>query len=176
MPKGHLPVVSYLAVPVVSRSGEVHGGLFFGHDEPGVFTAEAEEVVVSIAAHAAIAIDNAELLQAAEREVKVRRQTERAAQQLAAIVASSEDAILSIDLKGVIASWNAGAERLYGYTVDEAVGRPVTLLIPENRAGEEAEILAQIRAGRHVDHFETIRRRKDGGPRSGLIEDLADSR
>lgn len=163
MPKGHLPVVSYLAVPVISRSGDVHGGLFFGHDEPGVFTAAAEEVVVSIAAHAAIAIDNAELLQAAEREVKVRRQTERAAQQLAAIVESSEDAIFSMDLSGVIASWNAGAERLYGYTADEAVGRPVTLLIPENRLGEESEILSQIRAGRRVDHFETIRRRKDGG-------------
>jgi PAS domain S-box-containing protein len=65
MPKGHLPVVSYLAVPVVSRSGEVHGGLFFGHDRPGVFTEESERIVESIAASAAVAIDNARLLQTA---------------------------------------------------------------------------------------------------------------
>ncbi|HEV7323326.1 MAG TPA: PAS domain S-box protein [Ensifer sp.] len=162
MPKGHLPVVSYLAVPVVSRSGEVHGGLFFGHDQPGVFTAESEIAVASIAAHAAIAIDNAQLLKAAEREVAVRRDAERAIQQLAAIVESSEDAILSMDLDGMIMSWNASAERLYGYTAQEAVGSPVTLLIPADRLGEELEILAQIRAGHRVDHFETLRQRKDG--------------
>ncbi len=162
MPKGHLPVVSYLAVPVTSHSGEVHGGLFFGHDEPDVFTAEAEETVISIAAHAAIAIDNAQLFRAKEREVSERRQAERAAQQLAAIVESSEDAILSMDLNGVIASWNAGAERLYGYADEEVIGRPVTLLIPADRLGEELDILAQIRAGDRVDHFETVRRRKDG--------------
>jgi PAS domain S-box-containing protein len=67
MPKGHLPVVSYLAVPVVSRSGEVHGGLFFGHDRPGVFTSDSEHIVEAIAANAAIAIDNARLLQNALR-------------------------------------------------------------------------------------------------------------
>ena len=163
MPKGHLPVVSYLAVPVLSRSGDVHGGLFFGHDLPGVFTSETEATVTSIAAHAAIAIDNAHLLKAAEQELTIRRATERAAQQLAAIVESSEDAILSMDLNGVITSWNAGAERLYGYTVEEAVGSPVTLLIPEDRLGEELEILAKVRAGQRVDHFETFRQRKDGG-------------
>src|SRR3546814_14081311 len=62
MPKGHLPVVSYLAVPVISRTGAVHGGLFIAHDEPGRFDDEAEEIVKTIAAHAAIAIDNAALL------------------------------------------------------------------------------------------------------------------
>lgn len=163
MPKGHLPVVSYLAVPVVSRSGEVHGGLFFGHDQPAIFAADAEDTVISIAAHAAIAIDNAHLLKAAEHEVTVRRQAEHAAHQLAAIVESSEDAILSMDLDGIITSWNAGAERLYGYTVEEAVGKPVTLLIPNDRQGEELDFLAQVRAGDRVDHFETLRRRKNGG-------------
>lgn len=163
MPKGHLPVVSYLAVPVVSRSGEVHGGLFFGHDLPGIFAADAENAVTSIAAHAAIAIDNAHLLKAAEREVAVRRQAEHAAHQLAAIVESSEDAILSMDLDGIISSWNAGAERLYGYTAEETIGRSVTLLIPDDRQGEELDFLAQVRSGHRVDHFETLRQRKDGG-------------
>ena len=162
IPKGHPPVVSYLAVPVISHSGEVHGGLFFGHDQPDVFTTEAEETVISIATHAAVAIDNAQLFKAAEREVSERLQADRAAQQLAAIVESSEDAILSMDPNGVIASWNAGAVRLYGYTAEEAIGRPVTLLIPEDHLGEEHHILAQIRAGDPVDHFETVRRRKDG--------------
>ncbi len=76
MPKGHLPVVSYLAAPVVSRSGEVHGGLFFAHDEAGVFTEEAEEVVAGIAAHAAVAIDNARLYQASQSQVELRRRAE----------------------------------------------------------------------------------------------------
>jgi PAS domain S-box-containing protein len=176
MPPGHLPVVSYLAVPVVSRSGEVYGGLFFGHDQPGVFTAEAEQLVISIAAHAAIGIDNSQLLKAAEREVIERRQAERVAQQLASIVESSEDAILSMDLGGVITSWNAGAGRLYGYTSNEAIGRPVSFLIPEDRLGEELEILTQIRAGERVDHFETMRRCKHGGlvPVSLRISPLRD--
>src|SRR5262249_13316932 len=68
LPDGHLPVASYLAVPIIARSGEVHGGLFFGHDQPGVFTQESEEIVAEIAVHAAIALDNARLLQAAQRE------------------------------------------------------------------------------------------------------------
>jgi PAS domain S-box-containing protein len=76
MPKGHLPVRSYLAAPVISRSGEVLGGLFFGHPQPGIFTARSERFVTGIAAQAAIAIDNARLFQAAEREVAERRRAE----------------------------------------------------------------------------------------------------
>ena len=76
MPKGHLPVTSYLAVPVRSRAGEVLGGLFFGHPDPGVFNDAAERLAMGIAAHAAIAIDNARLFQKAEREITQRRKTE----------------------------------------------------------------------------------------------------
>lgn len=76
MPKGHLPVVSYLAVPVVSRSGEVLGGLFFGHEREAVFNDRAERIVAGIAAQAAIAIDNARLFQAAQRELAERRRVE----------------------------------------------------------------------------------------------------
>ena len=78
MPKGHLPVHSYLAVPVVSRSGEVLGGLFFGHPEPGVFSPDHETVLLAAAAHAAVAIDNARLFEAAEREIERRREAEAA--------------------------------------------------------------------------------------------------
>lgn len=76
MPKGHLPVVSYLAVPVISRNGSVIGGLFFGHDQPGVFTERAERVVAGIASQAAIAIDNARLYEAAQVEIAERRRAE----------------------------------------------------------------------------------------------------
>ncbi len=81
---------------------------------------------------------------------------------LAAIVRSSDDAIVSKDLNGVINSWNAGAERLFGYTAEEVIGRPVSILIPEDREDEEPRILKLIRSGRAVDHYETVRRRKDG--------------
>ena len=81
---------------------------------------------------------------------------------LAAIVESSEDAIISKSLEGIITTWNKSAERVFGYTADEAVGRPITMLIPEDRLDEEPRILTKIRSGERVDHFETIRRRKDG--------------
>jgi signal transduction histidine kinase len=76
MPPGHLPVRSYLAVPVVSRNGEVLGGLFFGHKQPGIFTALAERILVGLAAQAAVAIDNARLYQISQREVTARRNAE----------------------------------------------------------------------------------------------------
>src|SRR5204862_7871967 len=85
-----------------------------------------------------------------------------AAALLSAIVASSDDAIVSKDLNGIITSWNRGAERIFGYTADEAVGRPITLIIPPERLPEETEVLSKIRRGEVVDHFETIRQRKDG--------------
>ena len=84
------------------------------------------------------------------------------AQKFAAIVESSDDAILAKDLDGIIMSWNQGAERLFGYTAEEAIGKPVTILIPEDRQDEEPAILARVRRGERIDHYETIRRRKDG--------------
>ena len=87
---------------------------------------------------------------------------ERAALHYAAIVESSDDAILSKDLNGVITSWNQGAQRLFGYTAEEAVGRPVTILIPADRIEEEPMILDRIRRGERIEHYETIRKRKDG--------------
>ena len=81
---------------------------------------------------------------------------------LAAIVDSSGDAIIGIDLEGMITSWNGGAERLFGYTKDEALGRNVTMIIPEDRIDEEDRILARVRRGEYTEHYETIRRHKDG--------------
>src|SRR5581483_11199343 len=81
---------------------------------------------------------------------------------LAAIVASSDDAIVSKNLDGIIMSWNAGAERLFGYTVAEAIGRPILMLLPPDRVQEETDILATLVRGERIDHFETERLRKDG--------------
>jgi PAS domain S-box-containing protein len=90
------------------------------------------------------------------------RRAGRAAQQLAAIVESSADAIISKDINGVITSWNFGAQRLFGYHADEVIGKPVTILIPKERWDEEPNILARVRRGERIEHYETIRQRKDG--------------
>ena len=81
---------------------------------------------------------------------------------LAAIVQSSDDAIIGKDTNGVITSWNPGAQRLFGYTADEVIGKSITILIPEERLHEEPQVLSRIRRGESIEHYETIRRRKDG--------------
>jgi PAS domain S-box-containing protein len=81
---------------------------------------------------------------------------------LAAIVDSSDDAIVSKNLEGIITSWNQGAQRIFGYTPEEVIGKPITILIPPDRQDEETTILARIGSGERIRHFETIRRRKDG--------------
>lgn len=85
-----------------------------------------------------------------------------AADFLAAIVASSDDAIYSKDREALVTSWNRAAERLYGYTAEEVLGRPVSIIIPPDKHGEEFDILNKILTGEHVDHYATHRRRKDG--------------
>lgn len=81
---------------------------------------------------------------------------------LAAVVESSQDAIVTKDLNGIITTWNQAAQRTFGYAPEEVVGKPITILIPEDRQDEEPHILARIHAGERIEHFETIRRHKDG--------------
>src|SRR6185295_6442847 len=81
---------------------------------------------------------------------------------LAAIVESSDDAIIGKDLDGVILTWNRGAERLYGYTAQEIIGRSISILIPEDQLDELATVLGRVRAGQRVEHYETVRRTKSG--------------
>jgi PAS domain S-box-containing protein len=96
------------------------------------------------------------------RDVTERRRAEEAQARLAAIVESSQDAIISKTLQGVVRTWNAAAERLFGYKAEEAVGRSITLIIPPDRLNEETEILSRISRGERVEHYETVRRAKDG--------------
>src|SRR5262249_56165058 len=100
-----------------------------------------------------------------------------AARRLAAIVEFSDDAIVSKDLNGIVTSWNRAAERMFGYTAAEAVGQSITLIVPAERLSEADHVLREIRAGRAVDHFETMRRRKDGTllPLSLTISPLSDN-
>jgi PAS domain S-box-containing protein len=144
-----LPLASILAVPV-GRQGKVDGVLFLSHPRSAIFTRATEEVVAGIAAHAAVAIDNAHLYQSDRR--------------LASIVETSSDAIVGKDLNGVVSSWNRGAENMFGYTAEEMVGKPISILIPADRQDEETQILSRIRRGAAVEPYETIRVRKDGKP------------
>jgi PAS domain S-box-containing protein len=79
------------------------------------------------------------------------------------IVENSDDAIITKNLDGIISSWNKSAERLFGYTAEEVIGKPVTVLIPPERLDEEPMIIARLRRGERIDHYETVRQRKDGG-------------
>jgi PAS domain S-box-containing protein len=96
------------------------------------------------------------------RDVTERRRADEAQARLAAIIESSQDAIISKTLDGVIRTWNSGAERLFGYKAEEAVGRSITLIIPPDRLSEEREILSRLSRGERVEHYETVRMAKDG--------------
>jgi PAS domain S-box-containing protein len=109
-----------------------------------------------------IETDEGVLVSSAIRDVTDRKKADELRSKLAAIVDSSDDAIIGKTLDGVITSWNQGAERVYGYTAEEATGRHISLLLPPGREGEEPEILERLSRGERVGSFETVRRRKDG--------------
>ena len=98
------------------------------------------------------------------RDITERKRTEEELSRLAAIVQSSDDAIVGKSLDGIILTWNAGAERMFGYSAEEVLGRHISILAPPDRPSDVAAILEKIKQGEQVDHFETVRVRKDGQP------------
>jgi len=97
-----------------------------------------------------------------ENQLTNLRSPELAPYWLSALIESADDAIISKTLEGIITSWNAGAERVFGYTADEVIGKSITILIPPDHEDEEPAILARLRAGERIEHYETVRVRKDG--------------
>jgi two-component system, chemotaxis family, CheB/CheR fusion protein len=136
-------------------------GGFVVHDELAVWTPRGNLRLVD-AECAQFEENGRPIVHCSLRDVTRLQSLEKALGNLAAIVESSDDAIVSKDLNGVIATWNNAAQRLFGYTAEEAIGHPVTILIPEERHDEEPGILSRIRRGERIDHYETVRRRKDG--------------
>jgi PAS domain S-box-containing protein len=136
------------STPPISRSGRLLGMISNHWREPHKPT-ERELLRLDVLARQA-----SDLIE--------RTQADEASQRIAAIVDSSDDAIVSKDLNGIIKSWNKGAERIFGYTREEAVGKPITILIPPERHDEEPAILERIRRGERIEHYETVRMRKHG--------------
>jgi PAS domain S-box-containing protein len=139
----------------IQEGGQLIGKFTAYYDTPHRFSEPQVDVALTLARQLGFSI-------ARLKAEDARRAAEQDALQLVSIVESSDDAIISKDLAGVIQTWNAAAEHLFGYTAEEAVGQPVTMLIPADRQDEEPGILARIRRGERIHHYETVRRRKDG--------------
>ena len=145
---------AWAALPLRTNS-DVVGAIALGFHEPRTFSAEERSLALTVAQQSAQALERARLCEA-ERQARLE------AARLAAIVEHSEDAIIAIDLQGIVTAWNPGAERLYGYAAEEMIGRPLSVVIPPEWRGELADILSRIRAGEPVPRSETVRLRKDG--------------
>lgn len=138
------------STPLVAKDGRVVGTFALYYRQPRVPSVDDLNLIRLVARTALLAIEH--------------KQAEAQAAHLAAIVSSSSDAIASKTLEGIITSWNTSAERLLGYQASDIIGRSVRVLIPPDRQDEEDRILARLRAGERIDHFETVRLCKDGRP------------
>jgi len=143
------------STPLMSRSGQLLGMISTHWREPHRPPEKAFQPLDVLARQAADLIERAGIGAAL-------RVSEERSQWLASIVESSDDAIISTDLEGLITSWNKSAERIFGYTAEEAIGKPITIIQPAERQNAELAILERIRRGERIDHYETVRQRKDG--------------
>lgn len=147
-------------IPVIllsARAGEeAHvDGLQSGADDYLTKPFSARELLARVQSHLAMA-------QIRQQSTELERKLRLDSELLAAIVASSEDAIVSKTLDGIITSWNKSAQRTFGYTPEEAIGKHISLIIPPDRLDEEVHIIERLRRGERIEHFQTVRRRKDG--------------
>jgi two-component system cell cycle sensor histidine kinase/response regulator CckA len=123
--------------------------------------ADGTEIPVELTVNA-VQLDGPPVFTAFIRDISDRRQAEREQRELAAIVGASKDAIIGTTLDGIVTSWNAGAERIYGYAAHEVLGGTATFMVPPERTGESVTLVERLRRGEHIRHFETVRQRKDG--------------
>jgi two-component system CheB/CheR fusion protein len=169
MPKGHLPVRSYLAVPVISRGGAVLGGLFFGHPEPGRFGAGAERAAVMVAAYAAIAIDNARLFEHANREIRERKSIEAALRESEAryrqLIHALPAAIYTCDAAGKVQLFNPAAASLWA--CEPKLGSPLSSMPVRMRAEGPAGKL--LESGSYAAGEEVLIEQPDGSRRHALL-------
>ncbi|MEH2546540.1 PAS domain S-box-containing protein [Bradyrhizobium sp. AZCC 2262] len=148
----HIAAVAFIPILI---GGRLAGKFMAYYDRPHRFTEPEIDVALTLARQLGFGI-------ARLRAEQARSAAEERAQQLVFIVESSDDAIISKDLDGIIRTWNSGAQRLFGYSAGEAIGKPVTILFPPGSEDEEPGILARVRDGERIHHYETVRRRKDG--------------
>lgn len=154
------PEEQLVSVPVIDQQS-LNGLLILVREQ--AISAEEGWQLSALADQAAIALRNARLYEMELAEaVRARDASAIAQRRLAAIIESSDDAIISKDLQGIINSWNRGAERLFGYEETEVIGKPINILIPHDRQDEESLILKRVRSGERIEHFETVRVHKDG--------------
>jgi PAS domain S-box-containing protein len=170
MPPGHLPVRSYLSVPVVSSSGEVHGGLFFGHPDPGVFTERGERIITGIAAQAAIAMDNARLL------LEVRNSERR----FRALIEHSADAIAVLDASGSILYFSPSASAIEGHAAEDMIGAScIATTHPEDAPIMQQALARSLRSPGDAIHVALRRAHANGqwlwveGTLTNLLGDVA---
>jgi PAS domain S-box-containing protein len=173
MPEGHLPVCSYLAVPVMSRTGEVAGGLFFGHSKPGQFTERHEMMITGLAGQAAIALDNAGLFLAAQRELDRRRETERALQasnnRFRAAIDAVQGTLWTTDPDGRMVGDQPGWQALTGQTPEEYLNGGWAAVVHPDDLGPTTEAWRRAVEARRTFMFESRVRRHDGSWRNYAI-------
>lgn len=157
------PPWSDLPVLIIARSGADSVSVGQAMDRLGNVTVLERPMRVAALVSAVRTAIRARSRQYQIRDYLVERERSQQADALrAAIVASSDDAIISKNLDGIILTWNAGAQRIFGYTAEEAIGQPITMLIPAERLDEEQDLLTRLRRGERIEHFETVRVTKDG--------------
>ena len=152
-------------IPLVAN-GALVGKFMTYYEAPHSFSEGDINLSVTIARQLGFSI-------ARLRAEEARSRAEQASRLLASIIETSDDAIISKNLDGIITSWNQGAERVFGYTADETVGRSILMLIPPDRHQEEQEIIGRLRAGQRIEHFETVRQRKDGNSYRRIADGFA---
>ncbi|MBD2074219.1 PAS domain S-box protein [Phormidium sp. FACHB-592] len=152
------------STPILSSTSQVLGTFALYYQEPRSPNTSDQELIAMAVHLAGIAIERQQYEEKLRQDIEQRQQAEVTTARLAAIVESSEDAIISKTLEGIVTSWNASATRIFGYAAEEIIGQSIRLLVSDDRLEEESEILNRLQRGERIEPFETVRKQKDGTP------------